>query len=75
VVEGKVRNIANYGAFIEIEEGIDGLLARQRPLVDQEIGMPSEMLKKGESVRAVSQRRSGEQRLPWASADAGEDPG
>ena len=26
VVEGKVRNIANYGAFVEIEEGIDGLL-------------------------------------------------
>ena len=26
VVQGKVRNIANYGAFVEIEEGIDGLL-------------------------------------------------
>ena len=36
VVEGKVRNIANYGAFVEIEEGIDGLLHVSRPVVDQE---------------------------------------
>ena len=30
IVTGVVRNLTNYGAFIEIEEGIDGLLARQR---------------------------------------------
>ncbi len=53
VVEGKVRNIANYGAFIEIEEGIDGLLHVSDLSWTKKIGHPSEMLKKGESVRAV----------------------
>ena len=53
VVEGKVRNIANYGAFIEIEEGIDGLLHVSDLSWTKKIGHPSEMLKKSESVRAV----------------------
>jgi small subunit ribosomal protein S1 len=53
VVEGKVRNIANYGAFIEIEEGIDGLLHVSDLSWTKKIGHPSEMLKKGETVRAV----------------------
>src|SRR5437588_3012805 len=53
VVEGKVRNIANYGAFVEIEEGIDGLLHVSDLSWTKKIGHPSEILKKGESVRAV----------------------
>jgi small subunit ribosomal protein S1 len=53
VVEGKVRNIANYGAFIEIEEGIDGLLHVSDLSWTKKIGHPSEMLKKGESIKAV----------------------
>ncbi|HWB53157.1 MAG TPA: 30S ribosomal protein S1 [Tepidisphaeraceae bacterium] len=53
VVEGKVRNIANYGAFIEIEEGIDGLLHVSDLSWTKKIGHPSEILKKGESVKAV----------------------
>jgi small subunit ribosomal protein S1 len=53
VVEGKVRNIANYGAFVEIEEGIDGLLHVSDLSWTKKIGHPSEVLKKGESVRAV----------------------
>src|SRR5205809_5966080 len=53
VVTGKVRNIANYGAFIEIEEGIDGLLHVSDLSWTKKIGHPSEMLKKSESVRAV----------------------
>jgi small subunit ribosomal protein S1 len=53
VVEGKVRNIANYGAFVEIEEGIDGLLHVSDLSWTKKIGHPSEMLKKGESVQAV----------------------
>src|SRR5215216_4946296 len=53
VVEGKVRNIANYGAFVEIEEGIDGLLHVSDLSWTKKIGHPSEVLKKGESVQAV----------------------
>jgi small subunit ribosomal protein S1 len=53
VVEGKVRNIANYGAFVEIEEGIDGLLHVSDLSWTKKIGHPSEILKKNEVVRAV----------------------
>jgi small subunit ribosomal protein S1 len=53
VVEGKVRNIANYGAFVEIEEGIDGLLHVSDLSWTKKIGHPSEMLKKGESIKSV----------------------
>src|SRR5688500_17273180 len=53
VVKGKVRNIANYGAFVEIEEGIDGLLHVSDLSWTKKIGHPSELLKKGEEVQAV----------------------
>ena len=53
VVEGKVRNIANYGAFVEIEEGIDGLLHVSDLSWTKKVGHPSELLKKGDTVRAV----------------------
>jgi small subunit ribosomal protein S1 len=53
VVEGVVRNIANYGAFVEIEEGIDGLLHVSDLSWTKKIGHPSELLKKGEAVKAV----------------------
>jgi small subunit ribosomal protein S1 len=53
VVRGKVRNIANYGAFVEIEEGIDGLLHVSDLSWTKKIGHPSEVLKKGEAVQAV----------------------
>jgi small subunit ribosomal protein S1 len=53
VVSGKVRNIANYGAFVEIEEGIDGLLHVSDLSWTKKIGHPSEILKKGEEVQAV----------------------
>src|SRR6187401_2826099 len=53
VVSGRVRNIANYGAFVEIEEGIDGLLHVSDLSWTKKIGHPSEMLKKGEEIEAV----------------------
>jgi small subunit ribosomal protein S1 len=53
VIEGKVRNIANYGAFVEIEEGIDGLLHVSDLSWTKKIGHPSEVLKKGETIKAV----------------------
>src|SRR5439155_11516267 len=42
-----------YGAFVEIEEGIDGLLHVSDLSWTKKIGHPSEVLKKGESVKAV----------------------
>jgi len=53
VVEGVVQNLANYGAFIEIEEGIDGLLHVSDMSWTQKVGHPSEVLSKGEKVKCV----------------------
>jgi small subunit ribosomal protein S1 len=53
VVEGTVQNLANYGAFIEIEEGIDGLLHVTDMSWTQKIGHPSEVLQKGQKVKCV----------------------
>lgn len=53
VVTGKVRNVANYGAFIEIEEGIDGLLHVTDMSWTKKIAHPSELLKKGDTVQCV----------------------
>ncbi len=52
-VTGLVRNLANYGAFIEIEEGIDGLLHVSDISWSKKIAHPAEMLKKGDSVETV----------------------
>ncbi|MBW7906233.1 MAG: 30S ribosomal protein S1 [Phycisphaerae bacterium] len=53
VVEGTVRNLTNYGAFVEIEEGIDGLLHVSDMSWTKKVSHPSEMLKKGDRVRCV----------------------
>jgi small subunit ribosomal protein S1 len=50
VVSGKVRNLTNYGAFIELEEGIDGLLHVSDMSWTRKISHPSEMLEKGQEV-------------------------
>ena len=50
VVQGKVRNLTNYGAFIELEEGIDGLLHVSDMSWTRKISHPSEMLEKGQDV-------------------------
>jgi len=53
IIEGTVRNITSYGAFVEIEEGIDGLLHVSDMSWTKKINHPSEVLKKGERVKAV----------------------
>jgi len=50
VVKGKVRNLTNYGAFIELEEGVDGLLHVSDMSWTRKISHASEMLKKGDEV-------------------------
>ena len=51
VVTGRVRNLTNYGAFVELEEGIDGLLHVSDMSWTRKISHPNEMLEKGQEVR------------------------
>jgi small subunit ribosomal protein S1 len=53
VIEGRVRNLTNYGTFIEIEEGIDGLLHVSDMSWTKKINHPSEIVKKGEKIKTV----------------------
>jgi small subunit ribosomal protein S1 len=53
VVEGRVRNMTEFGAFIEIEEGIDGLVHISDLSWTKRIKHPSEILRKGSMVQAV----------------------
>ncbi|RMF86041.1 MAG: 30S ribosomal protein S1 [Nitrospinota bacterium] len=52
IVEGRIRNLTDFGAFLTLEEGIDGLIHISDISWAQRIGHPSEVLKKGEVVRA-----------------------
>jgi small subunit ribosomal protein S1 len=53
IIDGKVRNLANYGAFVEIEPGIDGLLHVSDISWTEKISHPNEKYKKGDTVRCV----------------------
>ncbi|MEM7168133.1 MAG: 30S ribosomal protein S1 [Planctomycetota bacterium] len=53
MVGGVVRNLTNYGAFVELEEGIDGLLHVSDMSWTKKVLHPSEVLKKGDEVQAV----------------------
>ncbi len=52
-VRGKVRNITTYGAFIELEEGIDGMVHISDMSWTRKVNHPSEVLKKGDEVDAI----------------------
>jgi len=52
VIEGKVRNLTEFGAFVEITEGIDGLIHVSDMSWTKRVKHPSEVLKKGDVVRA-----------------------
>ena len=53
VVEGRVRKLADFGAFLEIEEGVDGLVHVSDLSWTKHIKHPSELLKKGQVMQAV----------------------
>ena len=53
VIEGRVRNLTSYGAFVEIEEGIDGLLHVSDMSWTKKVAHPSEMVKKGDVLQCV----------------------
>ncbi|MDF1535944.1 MAG: 30S ribosomal protein S1 [bacterium] len=53
IIEGKVRTLTDFGAFIGLEEGIDGLIHVSDMSWTQKINHPSEVIKKGDTVKAV----------------------
>ncbi len=53
VIRGKIRNITEFGVFIGVEEGIDGLVHISDLSWTQKIKHPSELFKKGQEVEAV----------------------
>ncbi|MCP5516607.1 MAG: 30S ribosomal protein S1 [Verrucomicrobiales bacterium] len=54
-VSGKVRNLTSYGAFVELEDGLDGMVHVSDLSWTRKINHPSEVLKKGDEVAAVVQ--------------------
>jgi len=52
VISGKVRNLTDFGAFVEVEEGIDGLIHISDMSWNRRIKHPNEVLKKGDTVQA-----------------------
>jgi small subunit ribosomal protein S1 len=75
LVTGTVRNLTNYGAFIEIEEGIDGLLHVSDMSWTRKISHPSEVVEKGQSIQckvlSVDQQR---RRIALGLKQLEEDP-
>jgi len=53
LVTGKVRNFTSYGAFVELEEGVDGMIHVSDMSWTRKVNHPSEILKKGEEVQTV----------------------
>jgi small subunit ribosomal protein S1 len=75
VVTGTVRNLTNYGAFIEIEEGIDGLLHVSDMSWTRKISHPNEVVEKGQQIEckvlSVDQNR---RRIALGLKQLNEDP-
>jgi small subunit ribosomal protein S1 len=74
-VKGKVRNLTSYGAFVELEEGIDGMVHVSDMSWTRKINHPSEMLKKGDDVEAtVLEVDRPNQRIALGMKQLGNDP-
>ncbi|MDQ7013450.1 MAG: 30S ribosomal protein S1 [Planctomycetota bacterium] len=75
VIEGDVRNLANYGAFVEIEPGIDGLLHVSDMSWTKKITHPNELVKKGDQVKCVVlEVDRDKQRISLGMKQLSEDP-
>jgi small subunit ribosomal protein S1 len=74
-VKGKIRNLTSYGAFIELEEGLDGMIHVSDISWTRKINHPSEVLKKGDEVEAVVlEVDKSNQRIAVGIKQLGEDP-
>ncbi len=75
VIEGEVRNLTNYGAFVEIEPGIDGLLHVSDLSWTKKVAHPNEVLTKAEGVKCVVLEVDQEkQRISLGMKQLHEDP-
>ena len=74
-LQGKVRNLTNFGAFVEIEQGIDGLIHISDMSWTKRVQHPSEVVKKGDAVDVVILNIDGEnKRISLGLKQAEEDP-
>src|ERR1051325_628339 len=74
-VKGKIRNLTSYGAFLELEEGIDGMIHVSDVSWTRKINHPSEVLKKGDEVEAVVlEVDKANQRIALGVKQLAEDP-
>ncbi len=74
-VKGKVRNLTSYGAFVELEEGIDGMVHVSDMSWTRKINHPSEMLKKGDEIEAnILEVDKGAQRIALGMKQLEIDP-
>lgn len=74
-IKGKVRNFTAYGAFVELEEGIDGMIHVSDMSWTRKINHPSECLQKGQEVEAVVlDVNAKEQRISLGLKQAQQDP-
>lgn len=75
LVKGKVRNLTAYGAFVELEEGIDGMIHVSDLSWTRKINHPSELLKKGQDLEAkVLEIDKANQRISLGIKQLAEDP-
>lgn len=74
-IKGKIRNLTSYGAFVELEEGLDGMVHVSDISWTRKINHPSEVLKKGEEIEAVVLEIDKEnQRIALGIKQLSEDP-
>src|SRR5881409_3434041 len=74
-IKGRIRNLTSYGAFIELEEGLDGMIHVSDISWTRKINHPSEVLKKGEEVEAVVlEVDKANQRISLGLKQLSEDP-
>ncbi len=74
-VKGKVRNFTSYGAFVQMEDGIDGMIHVSDMSWTRKVNHPTEVLQKGQEVEAVVlEIDSANQRISLGLKQAQEDP-
>ncbi len=74
-ITGQVRNFTSYGAFVELEDGIDGMIHVSDMSWTRKINHPSEVLEKGQTVDAVVlEVDSGNKRISLGLKQASDDP-
>jgi small subunit ribosomal protein S1 len=74
-IKGKIRNLTSYGAFVELEEGLDGMIHVSDISWTRKINHPSEVLKKGDEVEAqVLEIDKANQRIAVGMKQLTEDP-